>query len=328
MNFNIAIIGVGNLGRRHLESLVRLKYRSNIYVIDPNQQSLEASKIHYDSALNEHESIHLVRYSTFINDLPKDLDFVIVATNSNVRENVIEELISKVKIKYFILEKFLFPEMKSYNNIQTLIEKNNVKCWVNCGRRTYQLYQEIKRIVENSRRIRIQVRGSNWGLGCNSIHFLDLIAFLTNENNFELQNSQLDKEIINSKRPGFIEFTGSIIGNTLNNRVQFEFSSFNYGSMPLKIMIDSELARIWIKESTGETIFSIRENQWVNRDKEYKIPKQSEMTHSIIEQIISYEECNLPTFQESSHLHKLLLQTFLNHLNENCNDEVNECLIT
>ena len=42
--FNLAIIGSGNIGSRHLQGLSKSKYKSIIHVIDPSLHSLEISR--------------------------------------------------------------------------------------------------------------------------------------------------------------------------------------------------------------------------------------------------------------------------------------------
>lgn len=54
--------------------------------------------------------------------------------------------------------------------------------------------------------------GGDWGLGCNAIHFLDLLTFFTGKVDFELDVSHLDSEIRVSKRERFVEFTGCLLG--------------------------------------------------------------------------------------------------------------------
>jgi threonine dehydrogenase-like Zn-dependent dehydrogenase len=43
--YNIAVVGAGQLGSRHLQSLKGIQLDVRIVVIDPNQESLEIAKL-------------------------------------------------------------------------------------------------------------------------------------------------------------------------------------------------------------------------------------------------------------------------------------------
>ena len=43
MKKRIALIGCGKLGSRHLQSLIKLNYRTNIYLVDPKNESINVS---------------------------------------------------------------------------------------------------------------------------------------------------------------------------------------------------------------------------------------------------------------------------------------------
>lgn len=324
----IAVIGAGNIGSRHLQALANLKYEAEIYVVDPDKKALSTAKERYENIINNSSSPHTINYLSSFDDLPNSLDFAIVATNSKVRQKVIEELVSKSSIKYMLLEKFLFPSLNQYSNVEKLIKRNQITCWVNCSRRAYPMYRAIKPLIREANKIRFQVSGSKWGLGCNAIHFLDFLSYLTDEYEYILDNRYLDQEILKSKRPGFIEFSGSILGSSVNNRIQFEITSYNYGAIPINILIDSDTCRIWVDEREGKILISSAKDDWKSKVGYFQITKQSELTNILIEQILSSNSCDLPTYEESCKLHKLLLSAFLNHLNNNSAKEVEECLIT
>ena len=42
-------------------------------------------------------------------------------------------------------------------------------------------YKLLNKKSKNANKINIHVKGSNWGMACNTIHFLDLFSFLTRE---------------------------------------------------------------------------------------------------------------------------------------------------
>ena len=62
----------------------------------------------------------------------------------------------------------------------------------------------------------MEVTGGNRDIGCNSIHYIDLYSYLS-ENLTLNYNFKLDKKLKKSKRKGFIEFNGQIISTNNNS---------------------------------------------------------------------------------------------------------------
>ena len=64
------------------------------------------------------------------------------------------------------------------SNISKLLVKKNTKGWVNCTARLWPFYRKLREEIISEKRIKIGVSGSNWALASNTIHFIDLLAFL------------------------------------------------------------------------------------------------------------------------------------------------------
>jgi len=45
--FEIALIGAGQLGSRHLQGLAKISYDCNITVVEPSMESMEQTKLRY-----------------------------------------------------------------------------------------------------------------------------------------------------------------------------------------------------------------------------------------------------------------------------------------
>jgi pyrroline-5-carboxylate reductase len=90
--YNIAIIGAGELGSRHLQGLKLAKVEMSIYVIDPNANSLKQSQERYDQVA-ANLMVIAISFLSNLNQLPENLDLVIIATSSIVRANVTKSLL-------------------------------------------------------------------------------------------------------------------------------------------------------------------------------------------------------------------------------------------
>jgi len=120
----ICIIGAGNIGSRHLQGLKKITSPLSITVFDPSAESLSTARQRYDqipSSLN-----HEINFLQTMEDLPKNIDLAIIATSSNVRRKVTEELLKNSTVKYLILEKILFQKAQDYKAIKKQIKKDDL----------------------------------------------------------------------------------------------------------------------------------------------------------------------------------------------------------
>jgi len=321
---NTVIIGAGQLGSRHLQGLKTAKVDMSIFVVDPNIEALEiAEKRYYE--VEDNPTIRSINFCSSITLLPKDLDLVIVATSSLIRAEITTALIQAKKIKNIVFEKFLFPSISTYSTILNLLDVNNVNAWVNCPRRMFSYFDQIKEIIENEEKVKFSVSGGQWGLACNSIHFIDIFSFLSATTHYSLDVSRLDTKIIESKRSGYIEFTGTIAG-AFENQQQFEITSLEGESNPPVITINTTNYQILINESKSEMV--VRKRGAVDQEIPIQIAYQSQLTGNLAEQILNTGKCKLTPFKESCDLHLTFLKPIVNFYNSLSGNEGDYCPIT
>ncbi|MEI6522753.1 MAG: Gfo/Idh/MocA family oxidoreductase [Bacteroidota bacterium] len=320
---NIAIIGAGQLGSRHLQALANVKF-IDIQVFDTSETALETAKSRF-AEVNSSFSGNIT-FHTSVSELKKEIELIIIATGSKFRNKIIENIVEASDVKYFILEKFLFTKASHYKTITDIFKTKNCTAWVNCPRRLIDYYQLIKK--ELSGNIHFSVTGNSWGLGCNGIHFLDFFSYLTNTAQIRLNNSLLDKQIIESKRQGYDEFTGTITGSA--NGSSFTITSYKENISPLLITIQNNDFRYIILEgNTSKVIKSSREKNWATEEISFTIPFQSQLTNLVVDDILNTGKCNLTTFEESSELHLNYLELLIDFTRKIKNDfTIDECLIT
>jgi len=320
----IVLIGVGQLGSRHLQSLALLENNLKIQVVDPSDKSLKVSKQRFEE-IESNNSIK-VEYLNTLYELDEEIDLCIVATTANIRADVIKKIISNKKVKVFILEKVLFQKISDFYEIKELLDENNIKCWVNHPFRSYPIYKELKKYFKHDLPVSYHLGGGQWGLGCNGLHYIDHLAYLTNDYDLTIDISSLDKNIVDSKRKGFIEFTGKLIGSL--GKHNFILHSEKYDA-PITITIQNENIKVILDEVSGWLKVSKKENDWKWEDINEKIMYfQSELTYKVVQDIFSKNTCDLPTYEEAIKLHKPFLNALIEHLNitQNKNNEL--CPIT
>lgn len=310
----ILLIGAGQLGSRHLQGLLRLENKHDIYVLDTSKESISLAKLRANEIKNDHNLIFVSEWSL----LPSFFDLVIVATNSNIRELVVTQLLEGYEVKSLILEKVLFQEIESYERVSNLIKSKNVDTWVNHTRRQNDQYQSIKTLVrENKEPVVFNLIGGNWGLACNSLHFLDLFKYITNSDIEEIDIDWLDNTLSDSKRKNYIEATGTLKGKT-NNCDLFTITSFEGNDSPLLISIATSSSRWIVEEGVKES--KIRYFSKTNNYKEevdiFQIEFQSTLTTKTAHYIFETGKCDLPTYEDAKQTHLLFVKAILKKYNQ------------
>jgi predicted dehydrogenase len=298
--YNTIIIGAGQLGSRHLQGLMKSHNEQVIYVLDPSKTSLDIAK----ERANEVECEHIIKYIQDWDKVPFNIDLAIVATGANVRSKVVSRLLTICNVKNLVLEKILFQDLKSYSEISNLIKSKNTSTWVNHPRRMFLHYQKIKKeLFKYKQEIIFQVVGGNWGLACNSLHFIDLCSFLTGKRVNEIDFDWVDKRIHESKRENNIEFTGSVKG-TMNDNSCFIITSFNKEVSDISINISSGSQRWSIQEGRAQKIsYFSKENNFNEVITNFTTEFQSTLTTTLANDILESGKCNLPTYEDACASH-------------------------
>ena len=159
---NISLIGCGGIGKRHLEALLKVKNNINIEVVEPNTEKINEAK----ELVSEFNN-----YFFDVNSLSDDIYICIVSTPASVRKSIILNLIKNKKIKYLILEKVVFQNVNDFKEVMELLNKNNIKCWVNCHLRVQPIYKKIKSLLNsNEKTILTYDCSDDFKLASSSIH--------------------------------------------------------------------------------------------------------------------------------------------------------------
>lgn len=322
---HIAIIGVGGLGMRYVQSLARFRYEAKIQMVDISREALEKAEALFYSAGSGN---HLVLESMeSLDGLERCLDIAAIVTGSGPRRRLLEELLETKQVKNLLLEKVLFPQMDDYVAAERMIKDHGCKAWVNCGRRLFDFYNQLKAEFEGER-ITFLLRGGAWGIGCNGIHFLDLISFITGDmGGIRIYTEKLDDEIIESRRAGYIEFTGTLTGS-MEGCDNFSITSDKAGDAPIIYTIASEKKLCMVNELAGRAAFLDAEGNWNSREILFSTRMQSEFTAPLFEEIIETGGCMLPDYQTSMRIHMPLLKELLNFMNLKNGTEEKICPIT
>ncbi len=321
----IVLIGAGQLGSRHLQGLAKSNVEISIEVVEPFEKSREVAKQRYEEIENN-PKVKSINFFESIDELSDTLDVVIIATNADVRSKIIKELFSKKRVKNLILEKVLFQTVEEYMEVEKLLEETSTKCWVNHPRRMFPFYQSLKNEIKDSDQISYMVQGGAWGLGCNGLHFIDHLAFLSDSTELKIDNDFLHPHIYDAKRANYVEFNGLLKGR-IGNHIFALYSDKN--PVPASITITTDKLTAFIDESNGYTRIARKSNDWKWEESKQKIVYfQSELTNLLIEQIITVGTCDLPDYDEAMKLHIPFIQELLAHMESVDGQVLSLCPIT
>jgi len=323
--FNIAIIGCGQLGSRHLQGLAKLDIPVSIEIVDTNKESLDRAKIRF-AEIQSNINIS-TKYCNSIEGLNDDINLCIIATNSDIRASVTEELFCTKRVENIIFEKVVFQVQEDFEKIGKMIKDKKINAWVNCVMRTYDIYKDLRKSLTPSERILFVVEGGEWGLACNAIHFMDLVCFFTGVQDCKVDVSKLDKTITNSKRENYYEVTGTLYGNFSNGSELILHSRKDSGADHI-ITILTDNRQIFVNEKIGKMYCAKKEEGWKWVESDIKTQYQSEVTTNIAKEILTKGTCILPSYDESHILHIPLLTSLKEHFEEVMCTPLEICPIT
>jgi len=306
---NLMIIGAGNLGRRYLEGCLKSELDLNIWILDINEKALKDA-FQVVQELNS-SGMGLASTVSYVRDVPfvsEGVDLCIVSTTSASRAEIVQNVSRRIQVSAWVLEKVLAQSEAQLDLIQSCLI-DSVKVWVNHPRRMMNWHQQIKSEL-GAGGVQVDVRGGNWGLACNSLHFIDLISWWTGSKVQSVDTRALDSEWFESSRRGYFETYGKLRIEYYDGSKLSLFCGRDSKDV-LKIDVATASEAIQIIESEGSAVFSN------GRSIRGKIDYQSELTQPLIKQILNEGHCHLTSLSSAIESHRLYLRQMLNHWNTN-----------
>ena len=194
----VLVVGFGSIGCRHAQSLLNNKENYEIHILEPSRSTIEKNL----KAINARMS-DFTWYEN-LEEVPM-LDFAIISTSSSPRFEIIKYLL-KIGFKKFLVEKIVFQSENQFNIILKYLHEKGATAYCNFGNRYVKAYNEIKKIIQYSEdKISIEVTGGLFGLGCNAIHYLDLLQFFRKDNRIEVLSNKSKLLDLPNKRVTYIK---------------------------------------------------------------------------------------------------------------------------
>lgn len=325
----IAIIGCGQIGSRHLQSLVHLNESATIYLVDPSPESIDKAKSIFNDSLKPGGSTQFEIKETALSELYRNLDVVIIATSSAIRKKILFDVYEYCQPRHIILEKFLFQRSEDYDAADTLIKSHATKVWVNQWLTSSYAFNRVSGMFKGAHSLNMHVYGNDWGMGCNSVHFIDFFDLLTGYQDLEVSKVELDDGYLESKRDGYVEFSGKISIGTTNKSVLILDATLNGGDRKeTQIDISDTDSTCKMMLFADRLECEIDSHDSGSSVETYRILFQSEVTHTLIHDLVASDSCSLPDYERSFYHHRLVLPVFIKHLQDKCDWSGDHCPIT
>jgi len=324
---NIAIIGCGQIGSRHLQALSKIENGALIVLIDSSPARIQTSLKRFYEVVTQDQLQKFQIIIRDINNIECDIDVAIIASTSSTRSESTKKLLSCTKVKYIIFEKFLFQDRVDYKEIQNLLKLKKIKSWVNQWMSSSIAFNEMNDWFENDLQ-EIKVDGKNWGMCCNSVHYLEYLDYISSRQGLIISDSNIDNAVLKSKRDGYYELTGTLTVKSKSG-IKMTLTSQN-----LKNNNDDIYIHMMGKGKTldaslsGNTLKCIYYNEFSEKIyKEYELPLQSQITSNIVEQLFYHKSCSLPTYEQSIKQHLIIFDCFKRVFKQQLG-LINKCPIT
>lgn len=309
--YRIVLVGAGQIGSRHLQGLRTITEEIEVAVVDPSRAALEQARARLLEGVAAEP--FRVRFLTTLAELPARADIAIVATSADTRRAAVEGLLAACDLPYLLLEKVLFQREEDYAPVATLLCARGVTAWVNCPRRRWPCFRALGSAVAGGGRIEMVVDGAQFGLACNSVHFLDLFEAFGGGLE-EILTDGVDRPLLEAKRKGFVEMTGRLEGRGRHGWITLV--SRPAGDSPLLVSVASDRARGVVEQVADRVSGRLEarwrlaraEEDWSWREGSETVAAQSAVTGAVVAEILAKGRSDLTSYDESMRVHLPLVR--------------------
>lgn len=297
----VLIAGAGELGSRYLQSMASCALPLAVLLHSNNPRSLEICRQRWIEA-NGEASPHRLVMCQDLNCLPDRLDLAIISSTAESRSLLVDSITKRSKVSYWIIEKVLAQRVQDIDHMLTNIG-SGTRSWVNYYMLADDWYAEIKSHLLPGTQKQMKVYGGEWGLACNSLHFIHLHAWFSESHLASLNTVGLSHEWHESKRPGNWEILGELT------------ASFADGGR-VDLLAELGPAEYFLSLQDGPYIWHIDEPNGIayrsdGMEIKGRVPYQSE--RKLIEEILTSGDCRLPTFAAIASTDQFFISAMLNH---------------
>lgn len=299
---SVAVVGLGQLGRRYVEGLLQSSTELSVWGVERNPEAIKRTQ---ELVHQPKPHVH-VEFLSSIREVPINVDLVISATTADARLSTVREILDGRNVRFVILEKLLTQTVSDSLELSYLATHVQ-HVWVNYPRRVMVWHRLLSELLRRNTPLRVSVTIGSPGLLTKMLHYIDLIEWWTDSRAQEIQIRGQSLEWFESKRPGFLDATG-VVDVTFSDASLLTLHSNPKGSQSSKnsITVNGANTTLSISEPDGIAFGSMLANPIAGR-----LELQSELTGPLVEQILGKGTCGLPNLEDVISTHDLFISTLL-----------------
>lgn len=216
----VLLIGVGEMGSRHLQGLAALPTGSTVAVLEPREQARETALQRWRQ-MPGHDAVPLRFLKE--NEGWDGFDAAILATGATGRLDLLRRVL-EAGISIVLAEKVLFQSVAAYREAVLLAATVQADVRAHVPLRYVPVLQNLRDHTLD-KPFTLTVEAGDRGLGCNGIHFLDLFQYLGGMPPASVE-AALDRPLqANRRDPALVEFTGTLTAmNAAGAELRIRFS--------------------------------------------------------------------------------------------------------
>lgn len=296
---SVTLVGLGNIGFRHLQGMGRIKDRIALTGLDAAHEALERSRTEWAS---------LGGTGVFSGDVDTlgPSEIVVLATSSRGRLDLVRGVGEVVNPRVMVLEKVVFTTHADFEACAAWGRRHDVAFFVNCPRRLWPVFAALRRHLDDlGGPIAMEVTDPDLGLACNGVHIVDAFQYLIGDRPISLAASDLGR-IVESKREGYREVFGRIV--VVSNRGDRLTLSVREGDdKGHHIRISTGAGVIDVDQATG-SFTGLDPARATGRP-----PYQSELTGAVVADLLDTGTCGLPGLSASAAAHGVIIDVLRPH---------------
>ena len=250
-----AVIGVGRMGRRHVQVIRDL----GLELVGVCDQSTEALAL-----TGEEHGVPVEQQFTDASALLEHTnpECVIVATTAP-SHCPLTCLAAEMGARYILCEKPMAVSLAECDRMIEVCKQNSVKLAINHQMRFMQLYTEPKRIVQSEAfggLCSVTVVAGNFGMAMTGTHYFEMFRYMTDEAPLEVTAWFSPEKVPNPRGPQF-EDRGGAVRLTTGSGKRFYMEIGADQGHGMKVIYSGRYGQLVVDELAGTLHLAVREEQ-------------------------------------------------------------------
>lgn len=252
----VAVIGLGRMGRRHVE-VVRGLGLDVVGVCDQSQECLDIARREFDIG-----SDRCFQDATDMLDKVR-AEAVIVATTAPSHATLVCAAV-RLGSRYILCEKPAATSVAQVEQMLEVCQANGVELAVNHQMRFMPQYTEVRALVGTPQLgglVSIAVAGSNFGLAMNASHYFEMFRYMSGGEAQAVQAWLDDERVPNPRGPQFQD-RGGKVRVTGSDGVSMWIDCSVAAGHGLSVIYICRFGQIFVDELSGFMRISRRQDQY------------------------------------------------------------------